>query len=61
MTFGGPLEVDLLAADMAEQATWVRGVERVAERTICIGTGEPLAAFRSFIAVIAITRGLATA
>jgi len=61
VTFGGPLEVDLLTADMAEQATWVRGVERVAERTISIGTGEPLAAFRGFVAVIAITRGLATA
>jgi D-amino peptidase len=55
------LEVDLLTADMAEQATWVRGVEQVGERTISIATGEPLAAFRSFIAVIAITRGLATA
>ncbi len=61
VTFGGPLEVDLLTGDMAEQATWVRGVERVAERTISIGTGEPLAAFRSFVAVIAITRELATA
>ena len=61
VTFGGPLEVDLLTADMAEQATWVRGVEQVGERTIAIATGEPLAAFRSFVAVIAITRGLAAA
>ena len=61
VTFGGPLDVDLLTADMAEQATWVRGVERVGERTITIATGEPLAAFRSFVAVIAITRGLGTA
>jgi D-amino peptidase len=61
VTFGGPLEVDLLTADMAEQATWVRGVEQVGERTIAISTGEPLAAFRSFVAVIAITRGLSTA
>jgi D-amino peptidase len=61
VTFGGPLEVDLLTADMAEQATWVRGVEQVGERTISIATGEPLAAFRSFVAVVAITRGLGTA
>jgi D-amino peptidase len=61
ITFAGPLEVDLLTADMAEQATWVRGVERAGERTISIATGEPLAAFRSFVAMIAITRALATA
>jgi D-amino peptidase len=59
VTFGGPLEVDLLTADMAAQATWVRGVEQVGERTIAIATGTPLEAFRSFVAVIAITRGLA--
>jgi D-amino peptidase len=61
VTFAGPLEVDLLTADMAAQATWVRGVEQVGERTIAIATGEPLAAFRSFVAVIAITRALGTA
>jgi D-amino peptidase len=60
-TFGGPLEVDLLTADMAEQATWVRGVEQVGERTVSIGTEQPLEAYRSFVAVIAITRTLGTA
>jgi D-amino peptidase len=58
VTFHGELEVDLLTADMAEQATWVRGVERVGERAISIATGEPLSAFRAFVAVVTITRGL---
>jgi hypothetical protein len=44
---------------MAAQAAWVRGVEHVGERTVAIATGTPLEAFRSFVAVIAITRGLA--
>jgi D-amino peptidase len=61
VVFDGPLEVDLLTADMAEQAAWVRGVERVGERTIAIATDEPLSAFRSFVAMIAITRGLDSA
>jgi len=57
----GPLEVDVLTADMAEQAAWVRGVERAADRTVLIDTSDPLAAYRSFVAVIAITRALGTA
>jgi D-amino peptidase len=60
-TLTGDLEVDLLTADMAAQASWVRGVERSAERTVAIDCADPLAAFRAFIAVVAITRGLATA
>lgn len=54
----GVLEVDLMTADQAEQATWVRGVERAGERTVSIATTEPLAAYRAFCAMIAITRGL---
>jgi D-amino peptidase len=61
VTFGGELEVDLLTADMAEQATWVRGVDQVGERTVAIATGEPLAAYRAFVALVTITRGLSTA
>jgi hypothetical protein len=51
----------VLTADMAEQAACVRGVERAAERTVVIDTSDPLAAYRSFVAVIAITRALGTA
>jgi hypothetical protein len=46
---------------MAEQATWVRTVQRSGERTVTIPTGEPLTAYRAFCATIAITRGLGTA
>jgi len=57
----GDLEVDLLTADMAQIATAVRGVERSDERTVTIATADPLSAYRSFVAVVAITRHLSTA
>jgi D-amino peptidase len=58
-TFSGVMEVDWLTADMAAQAAWVRGVERVAERTSAIDVGsDPLTAYRAFVATIAITRHL---
>ena len=57
----GDLEVDLLTADMVEQACLVRGVERTGERTVTVATAEPLAAFRSFVGLVAITRTLGVA
>ena len=54
----GLLEVDVLTADMAAQAGWVRGVERTAERTVTVDTADALSAYRSFVAVIAVTRAL---
>ena len=57
----GALEVDVLTTDMAELATRVRGVERSTERTVTIDTRDPLDGYRSFTAVIAITRALSTA
>jgi D-amino peptidase len=57
----GDLEVDLLTADMAVQAAWVRGVQASAERTVTIATADPLDAYRAFVALVAITRGLSTA
>lgn len=57
----GDLEVDLLTADMAAQAAWVRGVERFAERSVVIATEDPLRAYRAFVAVVTITRGLGSA
>ncbi len=50
------LEVDLLTADMAEMATWLRGVERSGSRTARIESNDPLAAFRAFIATVYLTR-----
>jgi D-amino peptidase len=58
---GQELEVDLLTADMAGQACWVRGVRRAGERTVALSTAEPLPAYRAFIALVAITRALSTA
>jgi D-amino peptidase len=54
----GDLEVDVLTTDMAVLASRVRGVERTGERTITIATTDPIDAYRSFTAAIAITRGL---
>ncbi|MGI8524372.1 MAG: M55 family metallopeptidase [Nocardioides sp.] len=52
------LEVDFLTADMAEMATWVNEVERVASRSVRITDAEPLAAYRTFIALVALTRSI---
>jgi D-amino peptidase len=52
------LDVALRLADMAEMATWVGGVERTGDRTIAITEADPLALFRRFVAVVALTRGL---
>jgi len=59
-TVVGDLDVDVLTTDMAVLAARVRGVERTAERTVMIATGDPLEAYRSFTALIAITRGLSS-
>lgn len=50
------LELDVQTGDMAEVATWARGVERVGERTVRIEGDDLLAVFRSFVAVNYITR-----
>jgi D-amino peptidase len=50
------LELDVQTGDMAEVATWVRGTERVGERTVRIEGEDLLDVFRSFVAVTYITR-----
>jgi D-amino peptidase len=50
------LEVHMQTADMAEVASWVRGVERSGVRTVSIRGEDPLAMFRSFVGVTYITR-----
>jgi D-amino peptidase len=50
------LEVKVQTADMAEVASWVRGAERTGVRTVSIRGEDPLAMFRSFVAVTYITR-----
>ncbi len=55
------LEIDWLTADMAEMATWVRGVERTGERTVQISSADPLQIYRSFVACISLTRSIVEA
>ncbi len=55
------LEVTFLVADMAELALWVRNVERVGPRTITIRNDNLLDLYRSFVAVILLTRVLVDA
>ena len=50
------VEMHLQTADMAEVASWVRGAERTGVRMVSIRGDDPLAAFRSFVAVTYIPR-----
>jgi D-amino peptidase len=50
------LELDLQTGDMAEVASWVRGVERLAERTVGIRDDDLLRLYSAFVAVTYITR-----
>jgi D-amino peptidase len=52
------MEVDFVSPDMAEQATWIRGVARLAERTVSITDDEPLRLFGTFITLVYLTRSL---
>src|SRR5579863_7147284 len=56
ITLPAVLEVHMQTADMAEVASWVRGAERSGVRTVSISGDDPLALFRSFVAVTYITR-----
>ena len=52
------LEITFLVADMAEMALWIRGVERVAPRTVKV-TGEHLLdLYRTFVTIVTLTRSL---
>jgi D-amino peptidase len=50
------LDVDLQTADMAQVASWVKGVERCGTRRVTIEGDDPLGVFRSFVALTYITR-----
>jgi D-amino peptidase len=56
VTLPATLEVHVQTADMAEVASWVRGAERTGVRTVTIAGEDPLAMYRSFVAVTYITR-----
>jgi D-amino peptidase len=52
------LEVTFLTADMAEMATWIRGVERADARVVTITDDEPLRLYRTFVTIISLTRSI---
>jgi D-amino peptidase len=53
------LEVSVRTTDVAEAASWVRGVERTGPRELRFAGDNPLATFRSFCAAILLTRTVA--
>src|SRR5215472_17376858 len=50
------LEMSVRTTDIAEAATWVRGVERIGPRELRFTGNDPLAVYRSFCAAILLTR-----
>ena len=53
------LEVSVRTTDIAEAATWVRGVERVGDRELRIAGDDLLSVYQSFCAAILLTRYVA--
>jgi len=53
------LEVTVRTTDIAEAASWVRGVERTGPRELRFVGDDPLAVYRSFCAAILLTRSIA--
>jgi D-amino peptidase len=53
------LEISVRTADIAEVASWVRGVERTGPRELRFYGEDPLAVYRSFCATIMLTRAIA--
>jgi D-amino peptidase len=53
------LEISVRTTDIAEAATWVRGVERAGPRELRFTGDDPLAVYRSFCAAILLTRTVA--
>jgi D-amino peptidase len=52
------MEVDFLSPDMAEQATWVRGVRRRGGRSVVARDEDPLRLFGTFVTLVYLTRSL---
>jgi len=56
---GSALEVSVRTTDIAEAASWVRGVDRTGERELRFTGADALAVYRSFCAAILLTRTVA--
>lgn len=52
------IEITFLVADMAEMATWIRGVERVSARTVSVVGENMLDLYRTFVTIVTLTRSL---
>jgi D-amino peptidase len=50
------VEITFLSADMAEMATWIRGVERSGARSVTATDEDPLRLYRTFVTIVALTR-----
>ena len=59
ITLPATLEVTFRNADLAEMATWVRGVERTGTSTVAITDEDPERLYRTFITVVLLGRGIA--
>lgn len=46
-------------ADLAEMATWLRGVNRLDETMVAMTDDEPARLYRTFISAVLLTRGIA--
>jgi D-amino peptidase len=57
----GVLEVSVRTTDIAEAATWARGVERTGDRELRFHGPDRMATYRSFCAAILLTRTVAEA
>jgi D-amino peptidase len=55
------LEISVRTTDIAEAATWVRGVERAGDRELAIRGEDLLSVYRSFCSAILLTRTVAEA
>lgn len=53
------LTVRFRNADMAEMATWIKGVEREDELTVSLGDDDPVRLYRTFVTIVLLTRGIA--
>ena len=53
------LKVRYRNGDLAEMATWLRGVERVDEKTVTMTDEDPLRLYQTFIISVLLTRGIA--
>jgi D-amino peptidase len=52
------VDITFLTSDMAEMATWIRGVERTGSRTVGVTDESPLRLYRTFVTIITLTRSI---